>query len=155
MIKYFFVVLSCFLLISCSAFEHDDMTIPVDSEGNPSITGTSGTYEGVYDGTVKLVSNDCSNAGASVSMPTEITADILQSGDIISVQFDDEQDVTGKLQDNSAVLVLKESNLTKIYRLNFNEDGITGTCEISESTASGELGNTCASYDVELTPSAE
>lgn len=177
MFKRLLVIIPCVLLFACSAFDNSDQTLPVGPDGEFSIGADGGgEYEGVYSGTVTLVSNECVGAGAEIAMPTEMTADVLQSGNIISIQFgaeavvedevvaedaedevvadDNSTEITGTLVDNAVTLVYKELNISKIYRLNFSEDGITGTCEIAESTVSGELGATCATYDIELNPAS-
>ena len=153
--RILFVAVSCIFLMSCSAFEHDDLTLPVDAQGNPSLSGFAGTYEGVYKGAMTLSRNECEGAGATVEMPDEVTADVLQSGDIMSIQFGDGMEATGTMKDNSVVLVFKDVSVSKIYRLDFNEDGITGICEVSETTVSGDLSKTCAEYSLELSPAAE
>jgi hypothetical protein len=134
-----FIALLC--LTACDAFKSDANPININGE-----------YEGTYAGKMTLSENNCEDLAAAVGSETDVKINILQSADLVSIEFDDGSEASGSLKDNTTVVVKRDISQSEIFHLEFTDEGITGSVEyIDKAPAGGVLGEPCASYDVSLT----
>lgn len=134
-----FIALLC--LTACDAFNSDAPPINI-----------AGEYEGTYVGKMTLSENNCEELMAAVGTESDITLDVLQSADLVSVQFGDGSEAAGSLKDNIATIVKRDVSDSEIFHLEFSDEGISGDVEyIDRAPFAGMLGDPCATYEVSLT----
>lgn len=146
-------ILSVFLISACSAFDSDSSPYGGDFPNlTPPFGFGGGQYEGNYVGEVTLEENNCADLTEAVGSVSELKINVIQSGDLVSVAFEDESEVSGSLKDSKTTIIKKDVSNTNIYHLEFSEDGtVTGNCEYIEGAPIGDqLGSHCAEYSVEL-----
>lgn len=140
--KYVIIPLIALLcLTACDAF---------NSDANP--INVNGEYEGTYVGKMTLSENNCEELVAAIGEESDITLDVLQSADLVSVQFNDGSEASGSLKDNIATIVKRDISNSEIFHLEFSDEGIEGDVEYIDGTpVAGILGEPCATYEVSLT----
>lgn len=148
------IVIATLLVAGCSAFNSGGEKIITDRTptGDPSIgsgCADSGTFDGFYTGSIALQSSTCSSLAAAAGDEQEIALDIVQSCNVVNAKFEDGSEVSGSLNANRTVLVVKKDNSSWIYDLSFNEDGVDATIEVSDSTTDGQL-EACGSLTGQL-----
>lgn len=146
-------IISVFLITACSAFTSDSSPFGGDFPNvTPPFGGGGGQYEGNYVGEMTLEENTCADLVEAVGAVSELKINVIQSGDLVSVGFEDESEASGSLKDNKTTVIKKETSSTKIYHLEFSEEGVvSGDCEYIEGAPLGDqLGSHCAKYSVEL-----
>lgn len=146
----YFIALA--LIAGCSAL---DSSSTLDNDQLPTLVPLPDgqkLYEGNYKGEITLVENNCEFLAEEVDSKVPFAISVLQSGDVISVQFEDETEAAGTLKDNKASVVKKDVSESRIYHLEFGENDLTGDCEYIDSPpVAGQLGEYCAKYSLALT----
>jgi hypothetical protein len=157
MIRRFMVVIAALLFASafaCSAFDHSSEPYegfnPSEVPLNPFLA--AGPYEGVYTGTMTLESVDetCVGVAEAVGDAVEITLDVLQAGELVSIMFKDGVEENGKLVNDKVTVVKREASDTRMYHLQFGStgldeeaSGVSGTVEVF---VGDEIITPCAKY---------
>lgn len=149
-------VLSLVLVASCAAFDKGQDQPYAGFEPDvtpPPITIVDTKFEGDYSGTMMLKENNCEALEDEAGVEVPLAINVIQSDKVVSVEFEDGEVINGNLDDNNeAALVKKEDGVSKVYYLDFVDDGtVSGRCEYIESAAdSDQLGQYCAIYVITL-----
>ena len=147
------VIVAAMMVAACSAFDNSNK--PYDGFGPdivppPGIGG--GAYEGTYIGELKLTENSCEGLIEELDSTKALEVNVLQSGDLVSLGFEDESEASGTLDGAKAIIVKKDVSDTMIFHIEFTETGITGDCAYIDGAPIGDqLGEPCAKYSVSLT----
>lgn len=147
-------IIGSMVVASCAAFDSGNPVVTdVTPAGEPNIAGggASDIYQGFYAGKMTLKSNTCTKfkAGA-VGAEEKWSVDVVQSGEIINMLFEDGTEVPGTLKGSKMTALAKKSGNSWIYDFSFSEDGIEGVIDIVESVTEGQLDKACANYKVSL-----
>jgi hypothetical protein len=141
---------------ACSAFDHSSEPYegfnPSEVPLNPFLS--AGPYEGVYTGTMTLdgAEETCVGVEEAVGDAVEITLDVLQAGELVSVMFEDGVEENGKLVNEKVTVVKREASDTRMYHLQFGStgldeeaSGVSGTVEVF---VGDEIITPCATYSL-------
>ncbi|OGQ23682.1 MAG: hypothetical protein A3I05_06225 [Deltaproteobacteria bacterium RIFCSPLOWO2_02_FULL_44_10] len=143
-----FVVLASLLFIaSCSAFDSKSKTVSAPPPADPDVAAAS-AYQGFYSGEMTNETNTCQ---ADVVVEGPLSIDVIQAGDVVSIQFEDATEGRGTLAGNNATILMEEGEVSSVYNLSFNEEGAEGSLEIIETKVDGQLGDPCAKSSLKLT----
>lgn len=151
--RLFIIFAAALTLAACSAFDNSNK--PYDGFGPdivppPGIGG--GAYEGKYVGELTLTENTCENLAEEVDSAKALEVNVLQSGDLVSLGFDDESEASGTLDGANAIVIKRDVSDTMIFHIEFSETGMTGDVSYIDGAPIGDqLGEPCAKYSVSLT----
>ncbi len=112
----------------------------------------SGPYEGDYCGTMTLdsVTEECVTVGENVGDEVISAMNVIQVGELISVNFEGDVEESGKLSENRVTIVKHGISDMRMYHLEFGDEGITGTCDCFAKT-DGDVGvHPCATFALSL-----
>lgn len=149
--KHTTLLSSLLLVVACAAFDNEDKFLEdVNADGNPiiSVGGPSTQWQGFYVGGASLDGeNRCKSGGV---IPKEVAIDVMHTGTVVSVQFEDGTGTSGTLTGNNVSLLVTANGQSLLYELAFNEDGARGKIHVIESTTQGQLDQACAMYKLTL-----
>ncbi len=151
-IRIFVTVIALALVSACAAF--DDNGTPYEGFGPDVVAPYSngGEFQGTYKGQITLTENSCANLAEEVGAKEDLTLDVIQSGELVSIAFEDSSESSGNIKDGKTVIVKREVSSTKIFDIEFTDTGMAGVCEyIDGAPVAGQLGATCAKYSIEMT----
>lgn len=139
-------------LSACSAFSHDNTPYEGFNESQIPVNPFLGTgpYEGVYTGTMTLdrADEDCVGIVDEVGVEIPVTLDVIQAGEIISIQFEDDTEESGKLVDTKVTIVKREASDVRMYHLDFADEAISGQVEVFIDDGADGMFDPCGSYTV-------
>lgn len=149
------VALALFFVSACNAFDHDNTPFEGFSERdvpfNPFLTVAP--YEGIYTGTIVLERLDegCIGVEGTVGEEKPITLDVVQANEYINVKFEDGAEAEGKLYETKVTVVKKDMNDTRMFHLEFLEEGIIeGSCDVLAGSGENASVEPCAVYSLSL-----
>lgn len=151
--RIFVVVVAAMMVAACSAFDNNNK--PYDGFGPdivppPGVGG--GAYEGVYKGELKLIENACVDLVAEIDSTEPLEVDIVQSGDLVSMGFEDDTEASGSVTEGKATIIKRDVSNVMIFHIEFVDGAISGECSYIEGAPLGDqLGEPCAKYSVSLT----
>lgn len=155
------IIATTLLLSACSAFDSGGAQVVSTPGADPSISegcAESGAFDGYYSGTMTLGADTCEALDGLEGSEEALAIDVVQGCTAVTAKFEDGSEANASLNATRAVFVVKKEDSTWIYDLSFNEEGATGTVEVSDSTSAGSI-EACANFSVELTkgekPAAE
>ena len=151
--RLFICVVSLIFMSACNAFDKNGQ--PYDGFG-PDITPpfvAGGQFDGDYAGDMTLTENNCANLTESLDSKTPLKLNIIQSGDVVSVGFEDGAETSGSFDKNNILTVVKhDTSNSRLFHIEFSDKNISGDCEYIEGAAVGQqLGEPCAKYSLSLT----
>jgi len=152
-IRLLVCVISLAFMAACSAFDKDPKLYDGfdPSIQPPFMTAGSGQYDGTYKGEMKLAENNCENLADAIDSTTPLKVNVIQSGDVMSVQFDDDGEISGTVKDGKVTILKRDVSNSRIFHLEFTENGVTGECEYIDAAPVGDqLGEPCAKYSLSL-----
>jgi len=152
--RVFITIVAAMMVAACSAF--DTNNTPYEGFGPdivpPPLAGGGGQFQGSYKGEITLQENDCEFLADEVGVASPVVFDVLQSGNLVSVGFEDESEASGDLDGSKVTIVKRDVSNTRIYHIEFTDTGITGDCEYIDSAAvANQIGDSCAKYGLSLT----
>ncbi len=148
-------VLSLLLITSCAAFDKDTDAVEgfgsEDRQGMPSTGKDLGPLSGYYSGNMVLDSNSCESVSDEVGVESRIGVEVTQDENNLNAKFDSsEKTLTDILEGKSAVFADELMGVMHVYYLDFEDEDVTGNCEVIEADEAGDFGLPCAVYAVDL-----
>lgn len=153
MMRRLMILVMVVLFVSgCSAFDSDNTPYEGFNERdipfNPFLA--VGPYEGVYKGSMTLEEADeaCASVSEAVGEAKEMVVDVIQAGDLISVQFEDGMEENGKLYNDKVTIVRRGVSDVRMFNLEFMGEGVVqGKVEVFEGES---VVDPCALYSITL-----
>lgn len=154
------LALALTFISACSAFDKD----PTPYEGfperdipfNPFLA--VGPYEGIYDGSMALeqLNESCPSVLEEVGQEIPVELDVIQAGEVISVEFEDGTEENGKLVEDKVTLVKRNADDVRMFHLDFSGEGmLEGEIEVFSSSGGKAMVESCATYSVSCVKSSE
>lgn len=141
------------LISSCAAFDSDEK-VSNPKDPNADIVAKVGNFEGVFEGTKVVKENNCDQMRDEVGKSVKVKYDVLQSGSVANVKFEDGKDLTATVKDKKIELVKKAKASTSIIALSLKGEGeareIEGVEDYFEVPEGTELTKACAKYELKL-----
>jgi hypothetical protein len=98
--------------------------------------------------TLESADEDCVGIVDEVGVEIPVTLDVIQAGEVISVQFEDDTEESGKLVDTKVTVVKREASDVRMYHLEFSDEGVSGQVEVFVDDGADGLIDPCGSYAI-------
>lgn len=147
------VVLALMFVGACNALEHDPTPLEGFNENEVNLNPflSVGRYDGVYSGSMALESKEEGCPCEEPAADATFTLDVIHVAQLISIQFDDAEECSGKLYEEKVTVVKKDVNDTKMFHLRFLDDGtIEGACDCHAGVGDTMQFEPCARYRLSL-----
>ena len=138
---------------ACNALDHDSTPLKGFNEHEVNLNPflSVGRYDGVYSGSMTLESKAEGCPCEEASADGMVTLDVIHLAQLVSIQFDDAQECSGKLYEDKVTVVKKDIGETRMFHLRFLEDGaMEGVCDCHAGVGPSMQFEPCARYRLSL-----